>query len=215
MPWKSWIFLSLSWCLFLLSYPIELCSHRLVFVTKWAFLSPIAFTPHCVRTWTETLCRVVLEWKSWIFGWNFLADFLSLVLPRKMARKNPPRKPNTKKSTTNFSGKSRVLVFSGSDPSACMVPTFCPLTIWVIFSGVLCRKPYILEADDFLGACYRKALTPKKLWTLLFLQISGKWCSLTHANSKDCDFICDVSGPSQPVVLDYLCNTSYLPPPMR
>ena len=30
------------------------------------------------------------------------------------------------------------------------------------------RKPSILAADDFLGACYRKAMTPKKLWTLLF-----------------------------------------------
>ena len=28
----------------------------------------------------------------------------------------------------------------------------------------------ILAADDFLGACYRKAMTPQKLWTLLFLQ---------------------------------------------
>ena len=34
-----------------------------------------------------------------------------------------------------------------------------------------CRKPYSLEADDFLGACYRKAMTLKKLWTLLFLQL--------------------------------------------
>ena len=32
------------------------------------------------------------------------------------------------------------------------------------------RKPSILAADDFLGACYRKAMTPQKLWTLLFLQ---------------------------------------------
>ena len=51
-----------------------------------------------------------------------------------------------------------------------MLPTFCPLTIWAI-SLEFCRKTYILEADDFLGACYRKAMTPKKLWTLLFLQI--------------------------------------------
>ena len=26
-----------------------------------------------------------------------------------------------------------------------------------------CRKPYMLEADDCLGARYRKAMTPKKL----------------------------------------------------
>ena len=38
------------------------------------------------------------------------------------------------------------------------------------FSGIY-RKPSILAADDFLGACYRKAMTPKKLWTLLFLQV--------------------------------------------
>ena len=36
------------------------------------------------------------------------------------------------------------------------------------FSGIY-RKPSILAADDFLGACYRKAMTSKKLWTLLFL----------------------------------------------
>ena len=28
------------------------------------------------------------------------------------------------------------------------------------FFGI-CRKPSILAADDFLGACYRKAVTPK------------------------------------------------------
>ena len=46
-----------------------------------------------------------------------------------------------------------------------MLPTFCP-TIWAI-SLEFCGKPSILEADDFLGACYRKAMTPQKLWTLL------------------------------------------------
>ena len=50
-----------------------------------------------------------------------------------------------------------------------MIPTFCPLTIWAI-SLEFCGKPYILEADNLLGACYRKAMTRKKLWTLLFLQ---------------------------------------------
>ena len=35
------------------------------------------------------------------------------------------------------------------------------------FSGV-CGKPSILEADDFLGACCRKALTPQQPWTILF-----------------------------------------------
>ena len=50
-----------------------------------------------------------------------------------------------------------------------MLPTFCPPTIWTI-SLEFYRKPSILAADDFLGACYRKAMTPKKLWTLLFPQ---------------------------------------------
>ena len=48
-----------------------------------------------------------------------------------------------------------------------MLPTFCPPTIWAI-SQEICKKPSILDADDILGACYRKAMTPKKLWTLLF-----------------------------------------------
>ena len=48
-----------------------------------------------------------------------------------------------------------------------MLPTFCPPTIWTI-SLEFYRKPSILAADDFLGACYRKAMTPQKLWTLFF-----------------------------------------------
>ena len=48
-----------------------------------------------------------------------------------------------------------------------MLPTFFPPTIWAI-SLEICRKPSVLEADDFLEACYRKAMTLKKLWTLLF-----------------------------------------------
>ena len=51
-----------------------------------------------------------------------------------------------------------------------MLPTFCPPTIWTI-SLEFYRKPSILAADDFLGACYRKAMTPQKLWTLLFVQL--------------------------------------------
>ena len=41
-----------------------------------------------------------------------------------------------------------------------MLPTFCPPTIWTI-SLEFCGKPSILAADDFLGACKRKAMTPK------------------------------------------------------
>ena len=59
-----------------------------------------------------------------------------------------------------------------------MLPTFWPPTIWTI-SLEYYRKPSILAADDFLGACYRKAMTPKKLWTLLFspenLKIDTFW----------------------------------------
>ena len=36
------------------------------------------------------------------------------------------------------------------------------------------RKTSILAADDFLGACYSSAMTPQKLWTLLFLQQSRR-----------------------------------------
>ena len=43
------------------------------------------------------------------------------------------------------------------------------------FSGIL-WEPSILAADDLLGACYRKAMTPKKLWTLLFSRWSD-WSS--------------------------------------
>ena len=68
---------------------------------------------------------------------------------------------------TFHEARSKVLSFSGSDLLTCMLPTFCPPTIWPM-SLELCRKPYILEADDFLAACYRKAMTPKTLWTLHF-----------------------------------------------
>ena len=63
--------------------------------------------------------------------------------------------------------KSNVLVFSGSDLLTCRLPAFCPPMLWVI-SLEFCGKPFILEADDFLGACSRKAVAPQKLWTLLF-----------------------------------------------
>ena len=52
----------------------------------------------------------------------------------------------------------------------CMFPTCCPPTIWVI-SLDLCGTHSILEADDFLGACCRKAMSPKKLQTLPFPQL--------------------------------------------
>ena len=61
-----------------------------------------------------------------------------------------------------------------------MLPIFCPPTIWAI-SLEFCRKPCILEADDLLGACHRKAVTPQKLWTLYFFPISSI--------ASDCDII--------------------------
>ena len=48
-----------------------------------------------------------------------------------------------------------------------MLPTFCLPTIWAL-SLEFNRKLSILAADDLLGAYYRKAMTPQKLWTLLF-----------------------------------------------
>ena len=52
-------------------------------------------------------------------------------------------------------------------------PYICQPKIWAI-SLEFCRKPFILEADNFLGACCRKAMTPKKLWTLPFPQHQRK-----------------------------------------
>ena len=46
-------------------------------------------------------------------------------------------------------------------------PYILSAAIWAI-SLEFYRELSILAADDFLGACYRKAMTPKKLWTLLF-----------------------------------------------
>ena len=64
-------------------------------------------------------------------------------------------------------GQVKFQFFSGSDLLTCMLPTFCPPTIWAI-SLEFYRKLSILAAGDFLGACYRKAMTPKKLWTFTF-----------------------------------------------
>ena len=72
------------------------------------------------------------------------------------------------------------------------LPTCCPLTIWAI-SLEFCRQPHILEADDLLGACYRRAMTPKKLWTLLFS--IGKRLCCEYARKKASN---DGSGLSLP-----------------
>ena len=52
----------------------------------------------------------------------------------------------------------------------CMLPTYCPLTIWAI-SLEMFRKPSVLEADNFLGACYREAMTPKSYGLYFFPQL--------------------------------------------
>ena len=76
-----------------------------------------------------------------------------------------------------------------------MLPTCCPPTIWAI-SLEFCGKPSILDSDDFLGACCRKAMTPKKLWTslspksLAILKCDGKsqanaiLFAMLHGNKK-------------------------------
>ena len=61
-----------------------------------------------------------------------------------------------------------------------------------------CGKPSILEADDFLGACCRKAMTPQKLWT--FSPQSRDLCDSTavmpcrgqhwHAMTPMCPPVC-------------------------
>ena len=67
-----------------------------------------------------------------------------------------------------LSGKSKVLVFFRFDLLACMLPTFCPPTIGAI-PLEFCRKASVLEADDFLWACYtRKAMTPQSHGLYLF-----------------------------------------------
>ena len=80
----------------------------------------------------------------------------------------------------NVQGKVKFQSFSGSDLLTRMLPTFSPPTIWAI-SLEFYRKLSILAADDFLGACYRKAMTPKKLWTLFF---SKRQKSTEHAHRE-------------------------------
>ena len=66
-----------------------------------------------------------------------------------------------------MSRKSKVRVFSGANLMTCILPTFFPPTTWAI-SFEFCGKPFLLEANDFLGACCRKAMTSKKLRSYFF-----------------------------------------------
>ena len=68
-----------------------------------------------------------------------------------------------------WSGESKVLVFFRVWPFNMHVP-------YILSADDLDDFSAILAADDFLGACYRKAMTPKKLWTLLFPQMGQEWC---------------------------------------
>ena len=70
------------------------------------------------------------------------------------------------------SGEGKVLVFFWVWPFNMHGPYILSADDLDDFSGIY-RKPSILAADDLLGACYRKAMTPKKLWTLLFRQKGG------------------------------------------
>ena len=82
-------------------------------------------------------------------------------------------------------------------------PYVCPPTICAI-SLDFCRKPSILEADDFLellGACKRKAMTPKKQWALLRT-------SSTTTRDRNLQFRGAVSTAGSP--LDFLLVLQYL-----
>ena len=68
----------------------------------------------------------------------------SRVSHRRVASKNHSR-----------SGESKVLVFFRVCSFNMHAPYICPPTIWVI-SLELSGKHSILEADDFLGACYSR-----------------------------------------------------------
>ena len=61
--------------------------------------------------------------------------------------------------------KCKVLVFCRVWSFHVHAPTFCPAAIWAI-SPEVCGKPF--EADDFLGACCRKATWPPKSYGLYF-----------------------------------------------
>ena len=85
-----------------------------------------------------------------------------------------------------LSGKSKVLVFFRVCSFNMHAPYMLSPADLGDFSGVLQEHPPVLGADDFLGACYRKAMTPEKLWTLLFspfsrmrgarARVSLDWC---------------------------------------
>ena len=52
-----------------------------------------------------------------------------------------------------------------------MLPTCCPPTIWTISPGIY-RNPCILAADDFLGACKRKTMTPQSYGLYFFSKMA-------------------------------------------
>ena len=86
--------------------------------------------------------------------------------------KVPQSSPRSLKRVRKDQGKAKFWSFSGSDLWTCMLPIFSPPMIWAI-SLDSCRKPYNLKADDLLGACYTKAMTPPKSYGLYFFPIKS------------------------------------------
>ena len=112
----------------------------------------------------STTCNAARRVALHVISKNLLRRFLG----NSLARQKQPQKIKINSGgyfcACFIRKKVKFYSFSGPDLSMCMLPTFCPPTIWAN-SLEFCGKPYILEADDFLGTCYRKAMTPQKLWT--------------------------------------------------
>ena len=129
-------------------------------------------------------------WRGAGSGWTFPRSSGRKFLPEICVKKGQPWKMRTRdikawqdfhclRVTRSFgphpdpwkrtySGKSKALVFFRVWSFNMHAPYILSADDLGDVSGSLCRKPSImLEADDLLGACYRKAMTPQKLWTLL------------------------------------------------
>ena len=72
----------------------------------------------------------------------------------------------------------------------------------------------MLEADDLLGACNRKSMTPQKLWTLLFPQTLFRFITIGAQIITLHNFIFRINSPIMKYILRYRIGLELFSPVM-
>ena len=149
-----------QWVLFVViwSWPTTKISGQFYFVICWICIS-------CLTTSCKRLTQSLHHRKFW---GELCSVNIAWTLRQKIGESNSEPKRATRKSQLKLlgfpqdSGESKVLVFSWVWPFNMHAPYILSADDLDDFSGILRGKPCILAADDLLGACYRKAMTPQK-----------------------------------------------------